>query len=70
MSWNYKDGDFYVSRYGTLIFYIEENPCGCCPDSVMVEGQYLIGKKKTTSSTTSKESIEHLKNNYGLIKLD
>lgn len=46
MSWNYNNGNFYISESGYYIYYLEQNPCKCCPDALLVEYKSpLVGKK-------------------------
>ena len=52
MSWKYTDGKFYVNEAGNSIYYIEVNPCRCCPDSIMVEYKSPIVKRGTVVYTT------------------
>lgn len=70
MSWNYQRGKFYVSRSGVFIFYIENNPCGCCPSSWMIEKSRPDKVRATTSfSIFSKAQLESIVNSYGLKEL-
>lgn len=48
--WNYNDGEFYIGFGGTAIVYLEENPCKCCPNSVLKVIKFL-GKRRESSST-------------------
>lgn len=48
MSWDYKDGHFYVNEAGNSIVYLEQNPCRCCPTSVMVEIKSPIHRKPSS----------------------
>jgi len=36
MSWKFIDGKFYVNTAGNIIYYLEVNPCGCCPNSMLI----------------------------------
>ena len=55
-NWNYNDGEFYLGFGGTAIVYLEQNPCGCCPNSVFREVRYL-GYTRVVSSTIYFENM-------------
>lgn len=70
MSWNYKDGHFYVNKAGNSIFYIERNPCRCCPDSFMIEKKTPIHKKTVSFTHYMNDSeFKTYKGNWRLRKL-
>lgn len=72
--WKYTDGQFYVSNSGNGIFYIEVNPCGCCPHSYMQEYKNPTTGNKTTKYTSYFDeytpNIKTLEKRYGLRKLE
>jgi len=71
MSWSYKNGSFYVSGNGIFIFYIEKNPCGCCPESYLVEKSRPDLVRKTVSMTYfSTKQVDLIKESYKLIELN
>jgi hypothetical protein len=70
-TWSYTKGSFYVTGDGTGIFYIEKNPCGCCPKSYLVE-KTLDGygnEKKKVSFSCDKDSVDYIIENRKLVEL-
>lgn len=61
MSWSYKNGSFWVSESGVFIFYIEKNPCGCCPDSYLVERNKPEFKRATNTLTVYGNINDYIK---------
>jgi len=49
-NWNYNNGEFYIAFGGNAIMYLEVNPCGCCPNSVLKIVKF--GSRRRNSSST------------------
>ena len=55
--WNYNSGTFYVTHSGNAITYLEINPCGCCPNSVLKVAKFA-NQRRYTKTTIYFENIE------------
>lgn len=68
-SWKYINGKFYTNKSNTGIWYIETNPCGCCPDSHMIEYRAPCTENKNVVFTLMSSDIEEYKNKRSLVEL-
>ena len=66
--WKYNDGTWYTNIAGNSIWYIEKNPCGCCPDSLFIEYKSPITYNKTVKFT-SYSKLEDILKQRALIEL-
>lgn len=68
--WSYV-GDWFVNEAGNSIFYVERNPCKCCPDSYFIEYSSPITKRKTIKfDVFTSECFRRVLKQYKLIKLE
>lgn len=68
--WIYNEGDWYTNEAGNSIWYVERNPCRCCPDSYFIEYKSPVtGRRTVRFDVFSTKDFNRVKKQYGIRKL-